>query len=334
MMVNKCSQCKRSVKGHEGPTGKKCVMEPLMDGSEDRFSQLEKQLSDLATAVKTLTTQKEEEGGVTKPDFKTQQDLLQHAGEKLDNIFGDLDSPYPVDEPEVSVARCYDPRNTLTIRARKKPLHITDFLSESTKQRLKSKKQNLVFHNITDGTMQVKSDDSHPYQGISLAEWGAANVRLLNQLLASGNLRHDQVEYYLAYTATVFDFHGKYQWSSILDYDHNYREQQAEHGFMWGQVSPMLELNILKPLEHQSVQRQSAKPRLSHAASGQQQKCRQWLLTGGNCSFGDACRYEHVPLGVPKQTTVPPPNFQPMWNGGQQNYPGLGRGRGLPLNHQ
>ncbi len=50
------------------------------------------------------------------------------------------------------------------------------------------------------------------------------------------------VEYYLAYTAIMFEFAQKYDWASMMDFDIKYREQQAAHVFQWGAINPLMEL--------------------------------------------------------------------------------------------
>ncbi len=51
-------------------------------------------------------------------------------------------------------------------------------------------------------TQVVKTDDSHPRAGFSICEWSAADCRIMNHLLQSGDLDRANIEYYLAYTAT------------------------------------------------------------------------------------------------------------------------------------
>ena len=84
----------------------------------------------------------------------------------------------------------------------------------------------------------LKTDNDHPYSGIRIEEWGAANCRVLNSLLAKGILSRDHVEYYLAYIAKIYEFASKYEWQNVLKYDHQYRKLQAEHGFLWGVTPP------------------------------------------------------------------------------------------------
>ena len=42
---------------------------------------------------------------------------------------------------------------------------------------------------------------------------------MMNQ---AGELHRDEVEFYLAYTATLMDLASNYEWTSVLDFDHQY----------------------------------------------------------------------------------------------------------------
>ena len=65
--------------------------------------------------------------------------------------------------------------------------------------------------------------------------------------MRSGSLRSADVEFYLSYTTQIYDFASKYDWESLLDFDYQYRERQAEHSFVWGAMTTHMELQLLKP---------------------------------------------------------------------------------------
>ena len=72
-------------------------------------------------------------------------------------------------------------------------------------------------------------------------------MRLLNHLSGVQQLSREDIEFYLAYTTKIHEFSEKYEWSSVLNYDYNHRELQAEHKFKWGTFSPHMELQLLVP---------------------------------------------------------------------------------------
>jgi hypothetical protein len=181
-----------------------------------------------------------------------------------------------------------DPRTTLTLKAtRSKAVHITEFLPDDVRKKRAPTKA-LRVETREDGEPCVLYNEmSISYSGITLDAWGAANTRLLNYLLQTGRVKHCDVEYYLAYTAHIFDLVERYQWVSILSFDQQYRELQAEHGFPWGTFAAQLELKtlVLKP----------ATPVFSERVGQGQEECRMFKAKGA-CNFGAACRYRHVTI--------------------------------------
>lgn len=204
----------------------------------------------------------------------------------------------------------HDPRITLCNKAQCKVVHITDFLNEKTRSRRRNKHRDLVLSTADESHASVilRSEEPHPYSGISLAEWNGANMRVMNHLLSIGQLLRTHVEYYLAYTAIVCDFYDKYEWESILAFDHQYRIQQATYSFNWGSINPVMELQILVPLsrvrrDHGSSNRTAPSLNQTPLPSETRQECRQWKARG-HCVFGSSCKYIHVPFDVPTTASL------------------------------
>jgi len=141
-----------------------------------------------------------------------------------------------------------------------------------------------------DGTIAVKNNEQETFS-ISMAEWGAANMRLMSYLLEVGDLHRDQVEYYLAYTMQVFELADVYDWSSVLLFYTQYRELQAEHGFVWGDMRLSMQMQLLVP-----KQANYGKPRPNKHPAKSDEECKKWLATGGHCPFGTRCKYVHRKL--------------------------------------
>ena len=145
----------------------------------------------------------------------------------------------------------------------------------------------------TDGPDHIvlRAEDSHPYKGLTVGEWGGANMRLLNFLLQEHKLSRDKIEFYMAYTSQIMDFLEVYEWDSILEFDFSYRELQAEHCFVWGTFVPQLESKIL-------VSRRGTKPQNSNRpgpmTKHQKKKpdCRIFLAKG-SCPFKEHCKFNH-----------------------------------------
>ncbi|MCK5872999.1 MAG: hypothetical protein KAG26_09245, partial [Methylococcales bacterium] len=182
-------------------------------------------------------------------DLRKQAGQLQDAGKTFDSLLaGSGDNSTVKSPPTLTIMSCFDPRLTLTMKAhKKKAVHITDFLHETTKKRKQAKRKQFVLaKGMQDSDQQLvfQTEDDHPYSGIFVSEWAAANCRLMNHLLQRGDLARQDIEYYLAHTASIMDFVDKYEWESILQFDYHYRELQAEHGFPWGTYPPNMEVRL------------------------------------------------------------------------------------------
>lgn len=304
----RCQVCKEYTKGHVGPVGPGRCKAGGENTAESSTASINAQLNSLTETVGTLLAHMKEQQQANKssnppPPTTLSQDnsgekallgplldqklqSLMAAGEhvKHDNFGYYQDQPQPSQPSQ----EAYDPRAILSVKSTgKKAMHITQFLTEQCKVRIKNKKQDLVLARSGESSeLVVRSDDRHPYAGITLDEWGAANMRLLNALLEIGELKHTEVEFYLAYTTCIFEFYQKYEWASILDLDYTYREQQAKFGFQWGFFNPIMQQQTLVPRNRPKPNHHQLK------VKGSSQVCRQYLANGW-CRFGESCKYSH-----------------------------------------
>jgi hypothetical protein len=227
-------------------------------------------------------------------------DSLLAAGEQLDALL--RNSPdvtglvpsmsLPTPSRPTKPTADYDPRILLSAKpTQKKAEKIFAFLPEKVKERvLRSRKERMVLTQAADGTISVQNNEEERYS-ITIPEWGAANMRLMNYLLQHGDLSRADVEYYMAYTMQVFELASTYEWSSILLFDTRYRELQAEHGFLWGDMRLALQMQVLVP---RSLQGKSRHNQPGKRQNGEQEDCKRWLSTGGtSCPFGSKCKYAH-----------------------------------------
>lgn len=215
---------------------------------------------------------------------------LEGAGKTLDLLL-----KHPLNDAKETLASesfgHMDPRTILTVKLQSaKAVHITQFLTEQSKRRRQAKRREFIIKTGSKDTdsLVFKADDDHPYLGIYMEEWGAANMRLLNHLLTTQHLKRHEIEYYLAYTTKIFEFAEKYEWNSVLSYDFTYRELQAEHKFKWGTFSPHMELQLLIPKRLQQGFT-GGKPNNTGTTT---EECRIFKAKG-TCPFGATCRYKH-----------------------------------------
>ena len=184
-----------------------------------------------------------------------------------------------------------DPRVMLTMKAVKRnTIHITQFLSEKTKKKcLARSKRDMVISTNEAEQVVLRSEESHPYKGLTVGEWGAANMRLLNHLLSENILDRSQIEFYMAYTAQVMDHLDVYEWESILEWDYQYRELQVEYSLTWGTQIPQLDNKILVPRQKDGRNKVTS---WGSQKAARRPVCRTFSATG-QCSFGDKCRFFH-----------------------------------------
>ena len=89
------------------------------------------------------------------------------------------------------------------------------------------------FQTITlAGDMEFRVGKKKTLDKISIEEWGYANIRILQEMLKRNTAFN--VNTYLNYTADIFRLASKYVWYSVLLYDKEYRDMQAEEKFTWG----------------------------------------------------------------------------------------------------
>ena len=114
-------------------------------------------------------------------------------------------------------------------------------------------------------------------------------MRLLNHLLCTGQLPRADIEFYLAYTTKIYEFAEKYEWSSVFNYDYNYRELQAEHKFKWGTFSPHMELQLLVPKRAKQPNVQSGGP--NNPSQSVREDCKLFKARG-SCLLGHLANFD------------------------------------------
>ena len=149
------------------------------------------------------------------PDLRTSP-LLTAGKTYMDLMNGQSELDTSAIQP--SMVSEIDPRSILTVNAQwKKALHITDFLMKATKRRHQSRWKEVMLSQRMDDRVMLQTDYRHPYSGISIREWGAANCPLINALLLENcELRWEDVEYYLAYSTQIFEYSVNVSYLGLL----------------------------------------------------------------------------------------------------------------------
>jgi len=262
-----------------------------------------------ASSPPSVTEENTPEQTLDPKEAQSEVDVLLSAGKTLDELLNGCTLPTVNDAVHVAAqapSMAYDPRILLTVRSTgKKAEKIANFLPEKVKDRLQRKRRDrMVLSTSEDGRISLKQNEED-LSGITIAEWGSANMKLMNYLMSTGDLSRDKVEFYLAYTMQVFEMVDVYDWSSILQFDQRYRELQAAHGFPWGDMRMALQMQLLAPRKtiYHGHHQQSTRP------SATAEECKLWLNSGGKfCAFGSKCKYVHKRF--PDATEKDPKNGQ------------------------
>ena len=128
-------------------------------------------------------------------------------------------------------------------------------------------------------------------ENVQPSQWIVANALILAEIVRES--AHDSalpqtVLDYLSYTAKVGDLSGRFIWSSVMLYDDEYRELQANHGFRWGMDSSHLSTVFLQARDPRPAK---SKPRYQSRFND---KTCGYFNTGRKCPHEPACKFAHA----------------------------------------
>lgn len=289
--------------------------------------------------------------GVSQAQNKTELEnmAIMRSGLEYDNLFGGsgacnsmgaaaissgIDGGNGANSGSTNQPNWYnpDPRQGLVVKARaNKSLKIVDYLPAQARDRLQKKQRESMRMTLgNDGNYVLRVDDGQSQGQVNMGQWISANMRVMAHLMELGHLRRDDVEYYMAYTAYIGDLVERYEWFSIMEYDTQYREMQAEHGFMWGHIPTHLAVHILRARQplgvnrgggygggggprrpygdsrgtpssgHQSTNSRPDIRRMEPRAENNEQQVCRIFANRGSCPYGLACKFVHPPQPKPE----------------------------------
>ena len=131
-------------------------------------------------------------------------------------------------------------------------------------------------------------------ESITPHQFYAANSRILFKLIESGALTESGIIAYLGYTVKIAQLADRYVWSSVLLYDRQYRELQAELKFAWGSDCTHLHQIVLreKAPTTPAIKRPAQKTPIPLDPASHIEVCLNF--NKGSCKIGPTCKFSHV----------------------------------------
>ena len=141
------------------------------------------------------------------------------------------------------------------------------------------------------GGVTLKVNAKPKLEKVTFGMWIAANAKILQKLM-DGDKQFD-VRSYLKYTAMIGELATRFTWVSVMLFDDEYRQRQAENKSAWGTEAPHLSTVTLRERPPQQVKgRPGSNTTRPAAGPAGREVCR--LFNKGTCTYGAACKFDHV----------------------------------------
>ncbi len=179
-----------------------------------------------------------------------------------------------------------------------KVLCIIDFISS-----LVPKETEQTLSDMGGSRLLISYGQQRPrLESVSLTQWVVANTRIFHSLLFSSKLPTSRdIRDYLAYTVRIMELAGKYEWTSVLKFDDEFRQLQATYSFPWSHDSNHLHQVTLVPKQKSKPNNVGQPPQSSQNFAGPNTAmysvdnkiiCRKFN-SGGGCQ-NNPCHFAHV----------------------------------------
>ena len=171
-----------------------------------------------------------------------------------------------------------------------KPLEIVDFIGLSAKIDYDSEQ---VVSEIGEGSSLIlKTGGKRPkFDSITIWQWALGAIRIQDELVRLGKLPTEESKrHYLGYCCKILEFNSRFEWSSILHFDREYRGQQARFNFPWGTEVPHLSSVQLRDKKQTFTNTNKKGKQFPQSRNGKQNICRDY--NRDKCTFAN-CKYLH-----------------------------------------
>ena len=127
-----------------------------------------------------------------------------------------------------------------------KALEVLDFVGLSVKCDLEE--EQVVSEIGENNSLILKTSQKKPkYENLTIWQWSLGAIRIQDELVRIGKLTTEtHKRQYWGYMCKILELNTRFEWQSILEYDREYRRNQARFNFPWGTEIPHLSSVQLK----------------------------------------------------------------------------------------
>ena len=127
-----------------------------------------------------------------------------------------------------------------------KPLEVVDFVGMSLK--FDQFDEHVISEIGENNGLVLKSSTKKPkYDSLTVWQWCLGAIRIQDELVRVGKLQSEiDKRQYWGYVCKVLELNSRFEWHSVLEYDKEYRSNQARFQFPWGTEIPHLSSVQLK----------------------------------------------------------------------------------------
>ena len=175
-----------------------------------------------------------------------------------------------------------------------KPLDILDFIGISAK--IEPEVERIVSDMGEGNSLILKTGGKKiKYESVTVWQWALGATRIFDELVRLGRLPSENSKrQYLGYLCKILELNSRFEWSSILQFDKEYRGQQACFNFPWGTEVPHLSSVQLKDKKPQFASNNNNKKGkfANQSHKGQSLVCRDFnreRCTRAQCKFLHQC---------------------------------------------
>ena len=206
----------------------------------------------------------------------------------------------PTHDREVDILlRPIEAASTTTVG--KKPLRIVDFVLSYTPVEDEQVISD-IGGTVTKLVLKQKSPKTKKLlRNITPQEFSLANIRIFNQLLFTGALSTPQeVQEYLAYSIKILQLASRFEWTSVMTLDDEFRSLQCLYNLPWSyDSSHLIQLHLTPLRQTHNSQSQSTPARGTSSTpsrpSNTQGTNSAWITTASNGT--QFCRNYNRPVG-------------------------------------